>query len=254
MAWNLHPFCFEKLDEVLKDSLVLPLSSCRLEFFITFWSEKLDEGLKDSLVLSPIVVVDLLSFLLLISMAWNLHPLYFEKLDEVLKDSLVLPLSSCRAIKFLVLFRIGWKLETNLFFSSVQPKMLFFALHLNHDTAESTRNLHPFCFEKLDEVLKDSLVRSNLRCCSLPLYLNHVPAEYRPEGLLDTLWYAICLFQRTVLIAHLNVPYCEWGHLGTLSIQPKMLLFALHLNHDTAESTRVVGNIWHAIRLVPSVF
>ncbi|GJR99151.1 hypothetical protein Tco_0315660 [Tanacetum coccineum] len=43
-------------------------------------------------------------------MAWNLHPFYFEKLDEVLK--------------------IHW---------SVQPKMLFFALHLNHDTAESAR-------------------------------------------------------------------------------------------------------------------
>ncbi|GKA59383.1 hypothetical protein Tco_0758696 [Tanacetum coccineum] len=171
MAWNLHPFCFEKLDEVLKDSLVLPLSSCRPFILLIsmawnlhpFYFEKLDEVLKESLVLplsccrcgvslslslslshvstisilSKFLVADLLSFLLLISMAWNLHPFCFEKLDEVLKDSLVLPLSSCR---------------------SVQPKMLFFALHLNHDTAESARSLHPFCFEKLDEVLKDSLV------------------------------------------------------------------------------------------------
>ncbi|GKB74788.1 hypothetical protein Tco_0936200 [Tanacetum coccineum] len=190
-------------------------------------------------------------------MAWNLHPFYFEKLDEVLKDSLVLPLSSCRSIKFLVLFRIGWKLETNLFFSSVQPKMLFFALHLNHDTAESTRvcwniwhaircgvsslslslshvstirilskflvadllsflllismawNLHPFCFEKLDEVLKDSLVRPpevDVFC----LTLKFDTAE-SGKGLLETLD-AIRQFQASGPFILSVVISIAWNH------------------------------------------
>ncbi|GKC37463.1 hypothetical protein Tco_1049847 [Tanacetum coccineum] len=124
MAWNLHPFYFEKPDELLKDLLVLPLSSCS--------------------ILSKFLMADLLSFLLLISMAWNINPFCFEKLDEVLKDSLVLPLRSSWNPHPFCFEKLDEILKDSLVLPlsscrSVQPKMLFFALPLNHDTAESAR-------------------------------------------------------------------------------------------------------------------